>query len=191
MFERKYESLGFSWRRFIPRESRQLPAHANQVSNMVVVTAVELKEYFDRKANAFQSRGELMAVLRHFEQTSHTSKGASCMLKAIIDAATGNFFTIIWSKLMWLASSVRRNPALRPINMDPAPLGKPTEDTAPTVQPAKTPAPSATRPPLRPIRPRPPRPHVDTQMCWIRPSRARILEFMYNLMYSVSFFSTL
>ncbi|EDQ99361.1 uncharacterized protein LACBIDRAFT_316662 [Laccaria bicolor S238N-H82] len=52
----------------------------------------------------------------------------------------------------------RQNPALRPIDEDPAPLGEPTG--APTVQPA----PFATRPPLRPTRPQPPEPHTDTQM---------------------------
>ncbi|EDR04451.1 uncharacterized protein LACBIDRAFT_304518 [Laccaria bicolor S238N-H82] len=57
-------------------------------------------------------------------------------------------------------NACRQNPALRPIDEDPVPLGKPTEDTAPTVQPA----PFATRPPLRPARPRPPRLHTDTQM---------------------------
>ncbi|KIJ97282.1 hypothetical protein K443DRAFT_632252, partial [Laccaria amethystina LaAM-08-1] len=54
----------------------------------------------------------------------------------------------------------RWNPAPRPIDEDPVPLSKPT----PTLQPAKTLAPPARRLPLRPTRPRPPRPHVDTQM---------------------------
>ena len=109
--------------------------------------------------------------------------------------------------------SNKRNPALRPIDEDSVPLGEPTGDTVPTMQPgayptpptnqarmtAKTPAPSATRPPLRPTQPRPPRPHVDTQMrrhsavdsesWWVHSGVAMLpplIEFTYNSMYSSS-----
>jgi len=72
----------------------------------------------------------------------------------------------------------RWNPAPRPIDEDPVPLGKQQEiqhppcsqvctPHLPTNQPqmtAKMLVPSVTRAPLCPTRPWPPRPHVDTQM---------------------------
>ena len=105
----------------------------------------------------------------------------------------------------------RWNPVLRPLNEDSVPLGEPTGDTVPTMQPgvyptpptnqarmtAEMPSPSATRPTLHPTWPWPLRPYVDTQMrnsaidgedsWWVHSGVAMLLpllEFMYNLMYS-------
>jgi hypothetical protein len=84
--------LGPLFRRSNPSKSGPLPARANQLVNMCEVvgqmymmTFVSLScQQFSPTATDFQRAGKPNAVLRHFEQTWHKSKGASQLLSTFI-----------------------------------------------------------------------------------------------------------